>query len=81
MFQRGAQPDLSSTGAFIDTTGERKKNKKREKILVEAAVADEEEKELEALVFGRQLFNKPQTYEYSSEEVNDRKDSFILELI
>ena len=65
-----AVADLSSTGAFIDTTGERKKGRKCH-ILVESCV-DREEEELEALVFGRlkpaQVLSEGG--EYSSEEVS-----------
>lgn len=58
-----ATGELGSAGAFIDTTGER--GRKRKKIPVQV-VADTEEEELEAVVFGRQLF-KPVAESSSSE--------------
>ena len=59
-----ATGELGSAGAFIDTTGER--GRKRKKIPVQVAAADTEEEELEAVVFGRQLF-RPAAESSSSE--------------
>lgn len=58
-----ATGELGSAGAFIDTTGDR--GRKRKKMPVQVA-ADTEEEELEAVVFGRQLF-KPVAESSSSE--------------
>lgn len=58
--------NLSSVGAFIDTSGET--NVKRKKTVQEKTRADLEEEELEALVFGRQPFKPAE--DDSSEEVN-----------
>ena len=72
--------DLSSTGAFIDTTGERKRRtKRRSKRRVE--VTEEEERELESLVFGGQPFKpvEPDSGgDVSSEEVSFWNKSVLL---
>ena len=46
--------DLGSAGAFIDTTGA--KRKKKQEYYVRTDITTEEEEQLEALVFGRQPF-------------------------
>lgn len=67
-----AETNLGSAGAFIDTTGETKKSRRKSRRHVE--VTDREEKELEALVFGGHPFQPVESYssdeDYSSEEVS-----------
>ena len=63
--------ELSSAGAFIDTTGERGKKRKKIPVQVTGAFADREEEELEALVFGRQLFKR---VEESGSETDSSED-------
>jgi len=54
MLRSQGKEDLSSAGAFIDTTGA--KRKKRQEYYVRTDITTEEEEQLEALVFGRQPF-------------------------
>ena len=68
--------DLSSTGAFIDTTGERKKTRKS-RILVEPRV-DKQEEELEALVFGQLKPTQVLSEEYGGEEYSSEEVSNSL---
>ena len=50
----GAKDNLGSVGAFIDTEGDRRK--KRNGIPVITEFKDDEEAQLESLVFGKQPF-------------------------
>lgn len=59
--------DLSSAGAFIDTSGDR--NMKGKKTVQEKTKEDIEEEELEALVFGKQPFKPAE--DSTTEEVTD----------
>ena len=62
---------LGSAGAFIDTTGERGRKRKKIPVKVAGDFADREEEELEALVFGRQLFKPRESSEESESETGD----------
>lgn len=66
--------DLSSAGAFIDTSGDR--NMKRKKAVQEKTRGDIEEEELEALVFGKQPFKPAE--DSSTEEVTDYARTHVL---
>ena len=63
--------DLGSAGAFIDTTGERKKTRKN-RVLVEPR-GDKEEEELEALVFGGLKSARVFSEEYDSGECSSEE--------
>ena len=64
--------DLSSSGAFIDTAGDRRKKVEKTKTKVRAELNDEEEAELEALVFGAQPFKPSKTF---SDDLEERSSS------
>lgn len=68
--------DLSSAGAFIDTSGDR--NMKGKKTVQEKTREDIEEEELEALVFGKQPFKVAE--DPSTEEVTDVMYMHVLTL-
>lgn len=66
--------DLSSAGAFIDTSGDR--NMKGKKTVQEKNRDDMDEEELEALVFGTQPFKPAE--DSSTEEVTDPIYTHVL---